>query len=156
MEDIASLPNSSRSLFGDAIAPEDVMPMVGRGAASRMFANGKLPEHDLTAVSQFFQPGATLSNCTAFARSSMAKSKTRARSPGTPPRTAAEEAGAEDEAPVNEMQFFNIGGARVPEPVGNYRCWSQMKINDWNTPEDWPVKKGTRSRSSAAATSDDE
>ena len=30
----------------------------------------------------------------------------------------------------------NIGGARVPEPVGNYRCWSQMKINDWNTPEE--------------------
>ena len=30
----------------------------------------------------------------------------------------------------------NIGGARVPEPVGNYRCWSQMAINDWNTPEE--------------------
>ena len=115
MEDIASPPNSSRSLFGDLVAPEDVMPMVGRGAASRMFANGKLPERDLTAVSQFFQPGATLSNCTAFAHSSMAKSKNAPVSPrtGTPPRTAAEEAGAEDEAPVNEMQFFNIGGARV-------------------------------------------
>ena len=28
MEDIASPPNSSRSLFGDAVAPEDVMPTV--------------------------------------------------------------------------------------------------------------------------------
>ena len=111
------------SIFGEEHTPREVIEMVGHGAASRVFANGMSHEQHLAAIQQFFDKGATLSHATAFATSARASKRNAekhspasraasARPRDRPFRSVAEQMGAADEHPINEMAFFNIGGAR--------------------------------------------
>lgn len=73
-----------------------------------MFARGKSVSQELSSVGRFFSPGSTLHDATAFTKTAIARDR---NAPSVGP--IADELGACDEHPVQEMQFFNVGGAKV-------------------------------------------
>eukprot|EP00578_Thalassiosira_sp_NH16_P032649 CAMPEP_0181081652 /NCGR_PEP_ID=MMETSP1071-20121207/3210_1 /TAXON_ID=35127 /ORGANISM="Thalassiosira sp., Strain NH16" /LENGTH=891 /DNA_ID=CAMNT_0023163201 /DNA_START=148 /DNA_END=2823 /DNA_ORIENTATION=+ len=96
--------------FDESIHPTQIMASTGRGGTSRMFARGKDLNDELSSVGNFFQRGSTLWKATAFTKTAVASDR---NSPaGTSRGGVSCELGSEDH-PVQEMEFFNIGGAKV-------------------------------------------
>ena len=71
-----------------------------------MFARGKSRLAELSSVGRFFAKGSTLERATVFAESAAAYDRNTACA-------IAVELGAFKEHPVHEMEFFNVGGAKV-------------------------------------------
>mmetsp|Transcript_56512 Transcript_56512/g.120029 ORF Transcript_56512/g.120029 Transcript_56512/m.120029 type:complete len:725 (-) Transcript_56512:848-3022(-) len=103
---------SYRRLF-DTMSATEIMDSLGRGGASRMFARGKATESDqLSSVGKFLSRGSTLDKATALTASAVASDRNVRKSSGKP-GAMADLLGASHEHPVQEMQFYNIGGAKV-------------------------------------------
>ena len=75
-----------------------------------MFARGKSRDSELSTVGRFFAKGSTLERATAFTKSAATHDRNALSASS---KTTAEELGSSKEHPVQEMEFFNIGGAKV-------------------------------------------
>jgi len=93
-----------------SMSPDEVMSNIGRGGVSRMFVRGVTRDLELSSVGRFFSKGSTLERATAFTKSAAAYDRNASN---TSARTNACILGASEEHPVQEMEFFNIGGAKV-------------------------------------------
>lgn len=111
-----------KNVFDGSISTADIMTnLEGHGGTSRMFARGKLKEENLSSVGRFFSRGSTLERATAFTKSAVAYERNANGLSGiytrpnqmSRPSTIADELDACHEHPVQEMQFFNVGGAKV-------------------------------------------
>eukprot|EP00581_Thalassiosira_minuscula_P003178 CAMPEP_0183749232 /NCGR_PEP_ID=MMETSP0737-20130205/68182_1 /TAXON_ID=385413 /ORGANISM="Thalassiosira miniscula, Strain CCMP1093" /LENGTH=648 /DNA_ID=CAMNT_0025984985 /DNA_START=1281 /DNA_END=3224 /DNA_ORIENTATION=+ len=110
-----------RNVFDGSISTLEIMSSLeGHGGTSRMFARGKPRQEHLSSVGHFFSRGSTLERATAFTKSAVAFERNAPRlsgvscrpKQGARPHTIMEELDS-NEHPVQEMQFFNIGGAKV-------------------------------------------
>ena len=110
-----------RNVFDGSISTSEIMTSLkGHGGTSRMFARGKPRQEHLSSVGRFFSRGSTLEKATAFTKSAVAFERnapglsgvSRRPNQGSRPHTIADELDS-NEHPVQEMQFFNVGGAKV-------------------------------------------
>jgi len=110
-----------RNVFNGSISTSEIMTSLeGHGGTSRMFARGKPRQEHLSSVGRFFSRGSTLERATAFTKSAVAFERnapglsgvSRRPNQGSRPHTIADELDS-NEHPVQEMQFFNVGGAKV-------------------------------------------
>lgn len=109
MEQQDDLPVSFAQIIAcdDSHSVSDIFDVVGRGAVSRMFFQEKTVK-ELVSIGRFFERGSTLGSATAFTDVSVAKSNRN--SPSFDEKAMYK---AETAFPVDEMQFYNIGGSHV-------------------------------------------